>query len=333
VPERFSRLTSRFSAVNSPDIITPKGSGDAVSAHAIAEHAQHLALFGASVNAALSAIKILTGAFGHSYALIADGMESGLDVASSLVIWGGLRYAAKSPDADHPYGHGKAEPISALLVSSFLTGAALVLAGLSVREILSPHRALPSWITLAVLVVVIVVKESLFRRVYAVGTKIASAAVRTDAWHHRADAITSVAAFTGILIARVGGPACASADAWAALFACAIIGFNGYRLMLPAIAEIMDTAPDPEIERRVRDAAAGVAGVAAVEKCRVRKMGLDFYVDLHVGVDGLLTVAAGHQIAHEVKDAVRAAEHRVADVLVHVEPENVSPYPGLDPRP
>ena len=307
---------------------TPSVSPDTASAHVLAADARHLALLGASVNAALAAIKILTGAFGHSYALIADGMESGLDVGSSLVIWGGLRYAAKSPDADHPYGHGKAEPISALIVSSVLTSAALVLAGLSVKQILLPHRAAPAWTTLIVLVIVITIKEALFRRVNAIGTKIASAAIRADAWHHRADAITSIAAFTGILIARVGGPACASADAWAALLACGIIGSNGYRLMLPAIGEIMDSAPDPEIERRVRAAAQAVDGVAAIEKCRVRKMGLEFYVDLHVGVDGLLTVAAGHQIAHDVKNAVRAAEDRVADVLVHVEPENLCPIPS-----
>jgi cation diffusion facilitator family transporter len=310
--------------VASPALTTPAAPGTAASAsHAVAAQAQHLALVGASANTALAVVKIFTGVLGHSYALIADGMESGLDVASSLVIWGGLRYAAKSPDADHPYGHGKAEPISALLVSSVLTGAAAVLAGLSVREILTPHRTMPAAVTLGVLLAVIVVKEVLYRRVRAVGRKLASSAVRTDAWHHRADAITSVAAFTGILIARLGGPSWIRADAWAALLACGIIGFNGYRLMLPAIAEIMDSAPDPEIERHVRDAAGAVTGVAAVEKCRVRKMGLDFYVDLHIGVDGLLTVAAGHQIAHEVKDAVRLSEHRIADVLVHVEPENI----------
>ncbi len=317
-----------------PSVLIKSGaSGDAASnAQIIATDGQHLALVGASVNAALAVVKILTGAFGHSYALIADGMESGLDVASSLVIWGGLRYAVKSPDADHPYGHGKAEPISALLVSSGLTGAALVLAGLSVREILSPHRALPAWVTLGVLVVVIAVKEALFRRVHAAGKKIASSAVRTEAWHHRFDAITSVAAFTGILIARLGGPACGSADAWAALFACGIIGYNGYRLMLPAIAEIMDSAPDPEIARQVRAAAAAVPGVATVEKCLVRKMGLDFYVDLHVGGDGLLTGAARHHRAHQDNAAGRTAEHRVADVLVHIEPDNVCPYPGISRR-
>ena len=289
--------------------------------------AQRLVLIGAAANAVLSTAKFAAGVLGHSYALIADGMDSGLDVASSLVIWAGLRYAAKEPDPEHPYGHGKAEPISALIVSATLTGAALVLAGLSVQEILKGHREAPAWGTLWVLLGVIAVKELLFRRVVAAGEEISSGAVRTDAWHHRADAITSVAAFVGILIARLGGPGWEKADAWAALFACGIIGFNGYRLLVPAVAEIMDTAPDPEIETRVRAAASGVPGVDGIEKCRVRKMGLEFYVDLHVGVDGLMSVAAGHAIAHEVKDAVRTAEGRVADVLVHVEPANVCLYP------
>ncbi len=289
--------------------------------------ARRVVLIGAIVNVVLSTAKFAAGVLGHSYALIADGMESGLDVASSLVIWGGLKYAAKRPDPDHPYGHGKAEPLSALIVSATLTGAALVLAVLSIQEIFKAQREPPAWWTLWVLLAVIVVKEGLFRRVISAGEAIGSGAVRTDAWHHRADAVTSAAAFTGILIARLGGPGWERADSWAALFACGVIGFNGYRLLVPATAEIMDTAPDPEITVRVRAAAATVPGVDGVEKCRVRKMGLEFYVDLHVGVDGLITVAAGHAIAHQVKDAVRAAEGRVADVLVHVEPANVCLYP------
>ncbi len=293
-----------------------------------AKGAQRLVLFGALVNVALSTAKVLAGVVGHSYALIADGMESGLDVASSLVIWGGLKYATKEPDPDHPYGHGKAEPISALIVSATLTAAALGLAWLSVLEISKPNRHSPAWSTLVVLLVVIVAKEVLFRRVISAGEQIESTAVKTDAWHHRADAITSVAAFFGILIARIGGRGWEQADAWAALFACAIIGFNGYRLLIPALAEIMDTAPGPEIEARVRRAAGTVVGAAVVEKCRVRKMGLEYYVDLHVGVDGLISVAAGHDIAHRVKDAVRTADARVADVLVHIEPANICIYPG-----
>ena len=293
-----------------------------------AKGAQRLVLFGALVNVALSTVKVLAGVLGHSYALIADGMESGLDVASSLVIWGGLKYATKEPDPDHPYGHGKAEPISALIVSATLSGAALLLAWLSVLQILKPSREAPAWSTLIVLLVVIVTKEVLFRRVISAGEQIESTAVKTDAWHHRADAITSAAASGGILIARLGGPGWERADAWAALFACAVIGFNGYRLLVPAVAEIMDTAPGPEIESRVRAAAATVPGVDGIEKCRVRKMGLEYYVDLHVGGDGLVSVAAGHDIAHRVKDAVQEADARVADVLVHIEPANVCVFPG-----
>ncbi len=307
----MNRLTKR----DAPGMLNAKG-------------AQRLVLFGALVNVALSTVKVLAGVLGHSYALIADGMESGLDVASSLVIWGGLKYATKEPDPDHPYGHGKAEPISALIVSATLSGAALLLAWLSVQQIFKPSREAPAWSTLAVLLVVILTKEVLFRRVISAGEQIESTAVKTDAWHHRADAITSAAAFVGILIARLGGPGWERADAWAALFACAVIGFNGYRLLVPAVAEIMDTAPGPEIEVRVREAAATVPGVDGIEKCRVRKMGLEYYVDLHVGVDGLISVAAGHDIAHRVKDAVQEAEARVADVLVHIEPANVCVFPG-----
>jgi cation diffusion facilitator family transporter len=144
--------------------------------------------------------------------------------------------------------------------------------------------------------------------------------VQTDAWHHRTDAMTSIAAFIGISVALIGGPGWEGADDWAALFACALIGANGYRLLKPALHEIMDTAPRGEIVDRVRNAAASVPGVIEVEKCFVRKMGLSFYVDLHVGVDGNISVHDGHRIAHEVKRAIQESDPRIADVLVHIEP-------------
>ena len=186
---------------------------------------------------------------------------------------------------------------------------------------------MPSALGILVVVVVIAIKEFMFRRVVAIGEEIGSQAMRADAWHHRSDAITSVAALVGILVARIGGPGWERADAWAALFACTVIGYNGYKLVVPALAEIMDTAPGPEIVGLVRHAAAVGPGVAAVETCRVRKMGLEFYGELHVGVEGGITVADGHEIAHRVKDAIRAAEPRVADALVHVEPMEACPYP------
>jgi cation diffusion facilitator family transporter len=151
--------------------------------------------------------------------------------------------------------------------------------------------------------------------------------VKTDAWHHRADAITSLAAFIGISIALIGGKGYESADDWAALFACLLIGFNGWRLLIPSLNEAMDVAPPPAVAESVRSAALATPGVVALEQCRVRKMGLDFYVDLHVEVNGSLTVREGHRIAHEVKDAIRQAEPAVVDVLVHIEPADDASAP------
>ncbi len=279
-----------------------------------------VALVGMLINVCVATAKIAAGLLGNSYVLIADGIESALDIAGSVVIWGGLKVAARPPDERHPYGHGKAEPIAAAIVSVGVLAAAVGLTIQSVREIFMPHHA-PAPFTLIVLVGVVIVKELLYRSVIRLGKNVESTAVQTDAWHHRTDALTSMAAFIGISIALVGGDAWRSADDWAALFACAVIAANGYRLLMPAVHEIMDTAPGGEIVTRIRAAASSVRGVAEIEKCLVRKMGLHFYVDLHVGVDGTISVRDGHDIAHRVKDAIRRTDARIADVLVHVEPD------------
>ncbi len=277
-----------------------------------------MALFGMIVNSIFAIAKILGGFFGHAYVLIADGIESGLDVAGSFVIWSGLKVAARPPDASHPYGHGKAEPIAAMIVAVGVVAAAVGLAIQSVREIFLPHHA-PAPYTLVILVVVIMIKETLFRYVNRIGRDIDSTAVKTDAWHHRSDALTSAAAFIGISVALIGGRRWQSADDWAAIFACAVIATNGIRLLRPAFYEIMDTAPR-KIVKSVCSVASSVPGVIDVENCRARKMGLDFYVDLHVGVDGNISVHEGHEIAHRVKAAIQQSNSRVADVLVHIEP-------------
>jgi cation diffusion facilitator family transporter len=278
-----------------------------------------VALLGLAINIVLASVKIFVGVVGHAYVLIADGIESALDIAGSVIIWGGLKFAARPPDATHPYGHGKAEPIAAIAVAMGVLAAALGLAIQSVREIFLPHHA-PAPYTLLVVIVVVLIKEVLFRYVNKVGHDVESTAVQTDAWHHRTDALTSVAAFIGISLALIGGEKWRSADDWAALFACGLIATNGYRLLRPALHEIMDTAPRGEIVVTVQNAARSVPGVAEVEKCFLRKMGLSYYVDLHVGVNGDIPVREGHRIAHDVKRAIQEAEPRIADVLVHIEP-------------
>lgn len=279
-------------------------------------------LIGILANTLLAAIKAIAGVLGNSYALIADAIESTTDIASSVIVWSGLKIAALPPDADHPYGHGKAEPLAAIVVSLTLITAAIGIAIQSVREILIPHHA-PAAFTLVVLVVVVITKEILFRFVFNVGQGINSTAVKSDAWHHRSDAITSAAAFVGISISLIGGVGYESADDWAALFASTIILFNAYRILRPAINEVMDSAPSSDVDRNIRQAAQHVEGVIALEKCLIRKTGFSYYVDLHVTVDGALSVRHGHDIARQVKQAIRASNPSVAEVLVHIEPSDL----------
>ena len=276
-------------------------------------------LIGIALNVALAAAKFAAGVWGHSYALIADATESLSDVVSSVVLLIGLRYAMRPPDENHPYGHGKAEPLAATMVSLALFGAAVVIAIESIHEIRTPHET-PHVFTLAVLAGVVLVKEGLFRYVLKVGETARSTALKTDAWHHRADAITSGVAFVGISMALIGGRGWESADDWAALGASFIIMFNAYLLLRPAVLELTDSIPDARLQRDVLAVAARVPGVRALDKCYVRKMGFDYYVDLHVIVDREMPVWEGHRIAHLVKDALRAAHPQIADVLVHIEP-------------
>jgi len=274
---------------------------------------------GMVVNTLLVAGKMAAGIVGHSHALVADAVESLADIFSSLVVWRGLVVASEPADADHPYGHGKAEPIAAAVVATMLLLAALWIAGTAVREIVRPHIA-PAPFTLVVLLTVIVVKEALFRFVLKEATTVESPAVRTDAWHHRSDAITSLAAGIGISVALIGGQGWEAADDWAALLAAGIIGWNGWRLLRPALNELMDASPESGFVDEVRHTAAALPGVVCVEKCVIRKMGYHYYVDMHVEVDPLMTVQRAHEIAHEVKDRVRERFATVRDVLVHIEP-------------
>lgn len=276
-------------------------------------------LIGAGVNLLLAVVKIAGGIVGHSNALIADGIESGADVVSSLVVWGGLRIAVRPADENHPYGHGKAESLAAVAASLALLVAGVVIAIESVRQIVTPHLT-PRPFTLALLAAVVGIKWVLSRFVADAGQQVGSTALKSDAWHHLSDAITSAAAFIGISIALIGGQGYESADDWAALAACGIIFFNGVQLLKEAVNDVMDTAASPEYEAQIRTCAKRVAGVVDVEKCRIRKSGLQNLIDIHVVVDGDITVRSGHEIAHEVQDALLGSELRVASVLVHIEP-------------
>ena len=283
---------------------------------------------GLLVNAGLAFIKILTGVIGNSYALVADGIESTADVLSSTIVWGGLRIAARDADSEYPFGYGKAETLAAAIVSLMLMAAATAIAIAAVQEIVTPHHA-PAPFTLVVLIVVVLVKELLFRKVYAVGQAVGSEVVRADAWHHRSDAITSLAAFIGISVAIRGGPGWESADDWAALVAAAVIAWNGQHLLRPAVAGLMDRS-EPSIREQIHQIASGVAHVRAVEKVIVRRAGTDYFADLHVHADPEMSLRAAHAVSHDVKGAIMTMMPNVRDVLVHMEPdEGKGPAPAV----
>lgn len=284
-----------------------------------AEAGARLVLRGVGLNLGLALLKFTGGVLGNTYALIADGVESLLDVFSSLLVWAGFRVAAVPPDADHPYGHGKAEPLAALGVALVIFAAAGWIGVHSVREILTPHQA-PHWGTLPLLVFIVVVKWRFARRLDKAGEETASTALGAEAWHHAADALTSAAAFIGIAIAVFAGPAYASADDWAALVACVVIAFNGVIVFHRALGQVMDTAAPASLTTEVRRLAAAVPGVLGLDKCHLRRSGLALLVEIHIEVDPQLTVREGHDLAHAVQDTLIAADLAITHVAVHVEP-------------
>jgi len=284
-----------------------------------AETSAALVLRGIVLNFVLAIVKFAGGILGGTYALIADGIESMLDVFSSTLVWAGFRVAARPPDENHPYGHGKAEPLAAMAVGLVILGAALWIAVHAVHEIITPHRA-PHWATLPLLAGIVAVKWWFSRRMSRAGEIEGSTGLGAEAWHHYSDALTSAAAFVGIAIAVICGQGYEAADDWAALLACAVITFNGLGIFNRALADVMDTAVPLEFENEVRAVAAAVAGVSGLDKCRVRKSGLSHLVDIHVVVNPQLTVYEGHEIAHAVQDALIHSSLHISDVSVHIEP-------------
>lgn len=278
-----------------------------------------LAQTGLLVNGVLALVKLVAGILGNSYALIADAVESLADLFSSLIVWGGLRVSSRDPDDEYRFGYGKAEAVSAAIVGLMLVLAALGIGSEAVREIRTPHHA-PAAFTLLVLVVVIAVKEVLYRFVLRGAQGIGSLAVSADAWHHRSDAITSAFAFAGISLALIGGPGWEAADDWAALAASLVVLFNGVSIIRPAIADLMDRSPDEAVFRLVDAAAHRVPGVLATEKLKIRRSGTRYLLELHVQADPALSLQHAHVLSGKVKTQIRKDLPAVQDVLVHMEP-------------
>jgi cation diffusion facilitator family transporter len=272
-------------------------------------------------NISLAIIKGLAGFFGNSYALIADAIESTTDIFASFLVLFGIKYANRPADENHPYGHGRAEPLITFLVVGFLITSATIIAYESILNIGRPHELPKPW-TLFVLGAIIIWKEYSFRLVMKRSIETNSSSLRADAWHHRSDAITSVAAFIGISVALILGKGYESADDWAALFASGFILYNSYLIFRPALGEIMDEHLNEDLVDEIRKISLQVEGIIDTEKCFIRKAGMQYHVDLHAIVDANISVKEGHELAHKLKDTLRQEIPELGHVLIHVEPND-----------
>ncbi len=271
-------------------------------------------------NTSLAILKGFAGFFGNSYALIADAIESTTDIFSSLLVLFGLKYAKRPADDNHPYGHGRIEPLITFIVVAFLVTSATVIAYESIQHILTPHKSPKSW-TLFVLGGIILWKEISYQVVMRKAKETYSSSLKADAWHHRSDAITSIMAFFGISIAILFGEGYETADDWAALLASGFILYNSYLIFRPALGEIMDEHLYDDLVDEIREVAKHVDGIIDTEKCFIRKVGMQYHVDLHAIVDGKITVTEGHDLSHQLKAALKKKIPAIAQVLIHIEPD------------
>ncbi|BCU81349.1 cation transporter [Polycladomyces abyssicola] len=274
-------------------------------------------------NALLAAFKGMIGVVAQSQALIADAVHSASDVAGSLAVLIGVRAAQMPPDEDHPYGHGKAESIAAIIVAVLLGVVGFQMVYDSFSSLFEPARA-PGWWAAVAAVVSMVVKEWMFRYKYRLGKRIGSQALIVNAWEHRSDVFSSFAALLGIggaiLGARLGVSPLVYLDAVAGIFVSILVLLMAYKLAKESIHTTMDHVLHEEDAAELVEAAASVPGVTRVDELRAREHGHYVIVDVKIAVDPQITVEEGHQIGKRVKHTLMDRFDYVSDVLVHVNP-------------
>ena len=289
---------------------------------------QKIGAFSLLANVSLAALKILVGAVGNSYALIADGIESVADCLSSLIVWNGLRVSAIQADRDHPYGHGKAEALAALLASIGLVFSAGIIFWHAINEIFSNHQT-PALFTVPAMILIISIKEALYQYTLRAAVRHDSTALQAEAWHHRSDSLTSLGVLAGIIIAVSAGPNYAYFDDLAASAVTFLILFNAWKIAKPAMDELMDRRIEGQDHRDIFALVCQTPGVLEVETLIARRSGRGYLVEVHLVVDPEITVNEGHLIAHRVKDHLLASDSpKVLHVTTHVEPHHRSAAAG-----
>ena len=280
---------------------------------------QRVAVTGMLVSGALAVIKIAAGMSGHSTAVVADGLESAADVVASGFVLFGLTLAAKPADENHPYGHGRVETLTGLLIGLVLMVGGGLIAGNSIRRVGQPHEPLAAFVILP-LVISLAAKTGLAALKFRYGKKLKSDALIADAWNDAMDTISAIAALIAVGLTLSDRLRFAEADRYGGFVVGLIVVSAGIRVVRETTMQLMDTMPDARLIGQIREAASGVPGVRGVEKCFARKTGFKYHVDLHLEVDPEMTVRQSHQLAHQVQLNILARLDWVADVLVHVEP-------------
>ena len=276
------------------------------------------ALLGLAVNLLLGVVKLVGGIVGGSFALISDVHSLG-DVFMSLVVLFAMRIAQQPPDAEHPYGHTRAEAIAGSNVALLVIVSALLVGWEAIHRIGLEHE-LPAIWTLWIAGGNVLIKEVLYRYNLKIGERTRSSVVIAAAWDHRSDAFCSLAVLIGLAVVRWAGPGWIGADEVAALVVVAVIIWSGSAVFRACASELMDVQADDEFVQQVLASAESVPDVQAVETLWVRKSGLEYFADIHIEVDQHLTVAEGHRIGHRVKDQLLKDFPTLRDVLVHLEP-------------
>lgn len=282
--------------------------------------AKQITLAGMGVNIILSAIKFVLGILGHSQAVVADAVHSLSDMVTDLLVLFGMKFWSAPADEEHPYGHQRIETIITLVISILLVLVAFEIGWRAVEHLGQPSEVPP--LSFAVLgpAISIIAKEILFRKTRSVGKRIHSPALIANAWHHRSDAISSLPALVTVGIASID-PRWAFLDALGAVLVAGLIVKVAWEIAWPALSELSERGADHESTLEISSLAESVDGVCSIHRLRTRRLGTGWFVDLHVMVDGDLSVREGHDIATAVQRLLLQKGPDVADVTVHIEPE------------
>jgi cation diffusion facilitator family transporter len=285
---------------------------------------------GIAVNIVLAVFKLAAGIYGDSQAVVADGIEALLDVFTVMLVYAGSRFWTRPPDETHPFGHGRMETLVAVCIGMSLVGAAVGIGWKSIATLHEQHATPPGWIAAAAAVVSVLGKEILYRWTLGIGRRIKSVAVIATAWHYRSDAFSSlpvVVAVTGAIVL----PSWTFLDHLGAVVVSMFILHAAFKITWPSIKQLIDVGAPAEVRRRIRDIVCASPGVLQVHDIRTRWIGTSIQADLHIVVDGGLTVREGHDIAKDVEGRLIREIEEVVDIVVHVEPPEEA-LPEEDPR-